>query len=129
MNHLAQALAQLGSHLERIGEGGGLLLVGAAVLATCWKVWRGVDKIVDNHLAVTQFRADWESRGLNAAGAIAEQADYRARVVTNTAAIAALDERLKVATDSVTGALGDLHDDVKDLRDALAAAGYIDRRD
>lgn len=124
--------AAIADHFSTIADGAGVIVAVAAVLATCFKVWRWIDRVDERAAAVDTFRGDWAARGMTAAGAVQEQARYRDMTDTHTEALAAISRRADDLQDSVKrieGEVAKVRTDVHDLGTKLAAAGHIDRRD
>lgn len=125
-------LITLGDGVAALSDGAGIIIAVAAVLATCVKVWRWIDRVDERAAAVDTFRGDWAERGLTAAGAVAEQARYRDLTDTHTEALAAISRRadeLHQSVERTAGEVAKVRTEVHDLSNALAAANVIDRRD
>lgn len=70
------------------------LAVVTAVLGTCWKVLRWVNRQEKRYEALDAIATDWDTRGLNPQGGIAEAGRYRDLVDVHTSAISAQATRL-----------------------------------
>lgn len=125
-------LITIADGMAALADGAGIVIAVAAVLATCVKVWRWIDRVDERAAAVDTFRGDWAERGLTAAGAVAEQTKYRDLTDANTAAVAAITRRadeLQQSIERTAGEVAKVRTEVHDLGSALAAAGLINRRD
>lgn len=71
------------------------LAVVGAVLGTCWKVVRWVNRQEKRYAAVDVLVTDWDDRGLTPRGAVDEAAKYRDLVDVHTAAISSHATRLE----------------------------------